>query len=261
MEIVTFDMPDAVAQTTVEGVLDYWVQLPPGSKPIAHMDVSGTAVLGDLKAAVLEYDYDTRLLLSNGETAWTATDAVNITMTADATVYKVGTKSVKAAVGAGAAAGVSWYLNFAAAKDLSKYNRVAFWARSSVAASAGDLKFAFDDTAAVASPATLIDLPALVQDTWTYCVLDIPDPSLLTAILSMGIEYHVDLGACNVYIDDVRVLTEYGHQKEQLVVDDYFIGSQFFALSAAVAADEQKINRKLTVYYDSFATSPVAPVT
>ena len=261
MEIVTFDIPDAVAQTTVEGVLDYWVQLPPGSKPIAFMDVSGTAVLGDLKAAVLEYDYDPRLSLSTCETAWTASDAVNITMTADATVYKVGTKSVKAAVGAGAAAGAYWYLNFAAAKDLSKYTHIAFWARSSVAASAGDLKFELDDTAALASPATLLDLPALVQDTWQYCILAIPDPSILTAILSVGIEYHVDLGACNVYIDDVRAVTNYGHQKEQLVVDDYLIGSQFFALSAAVAADEQKINRKMTVYYDSFATSPVAHVT
>jgi len=260
MERVTFELPDAVGLTTVEGVSDYWVELRPGVPSIAYIDTANDLAIGDLRGAVLEYDYDGNMLLSNCETAWATSDTTNVTMTNDSSVYKVGTKSVKAAFASGASAGAMISKDFTVAKNLTKYTRITFWARGSVASSAGDYQFAFDDTAACASPVLLLDFPALVQDTWQFVSLTITDPSVLSAVLSIGVKYKTDLGAANLYIDDVRILTPLGHQVEQLVVDDYIPNTGFFALSAAIAEDEQKINRKITLYYDSFATSPVCPV-
>lgn len=261
MEIIEFELPDAVISSTVQGLADYWVALPPGSKPIAYMNQEDDLEVGALAGAILEYDYDPRLLLDSCETLWTASDATNIVMSLDTANAIVGTYCNKAAVGAGAAAGAYIYKPLAATTDLSAYNQIALWIESSVSASAGDLILGLCTDLLGATVVSSMSIPALTGGAPALVVLDIPDPSLCGAIKSIELEYNVDLGAGNIYIDDVRAYTQRGKTQEQLVINDYIIGSEYFSVVGGIAADTKKINRRIKVFYDSFETCPVAPVT
>ena len=261
MEIVEFELPDAVISSTVQGLADYWVALPPGSKPIAYMNQDTDLEVGGLAGAVLEYDYDPRLLLDSCEALWTASDATNIVMSLNTASAVVGTYCNKAAVDAGAAAGAYIYKALPATTDLSNYNQIAFWIKCSVGASAGDFIIGLCSDVAGATPVVSMNVPALTGGALKLVVVDIPDPSLCSAIKSIEVEYNTDLGACDFYIDDIRAYTQRGKVAEQLTINDYIIGSEYFSILGGIAADTKKINRKIKVFYDSFETCPVAPVT
>lgn len=115
---------------------------------------------------------------------------------------KDGTAFVRLTVAAGAGVEILAYHNRAAI-DLSAYDSVGFWIRSSVNMDAGDLQFLLDDTGACASPLETINIPALVANTWTWVNLALNDPSLLTAVISLGIKQAVDKGECTIDIDQV----------------------------------------------------------
>ena len=106
--------------------------------------------------------------------------------------------------------------------DLTAYDSIGFWIRSSVNTNAGDLVFNIDDTAACASPLEAIDIPALTANTWTWVNLTIATPANLTAVASIGITQAVDIGACTIDLDGIVA----GDWAGQLGAGDYFkIGS------------------------------------
>jgi len=88
--------------------------------------------------------------------------------------------------------------------NLSTDIGVAFWVRSSVVTSAGDLRLMLDDTASVASPLENLQIPALTADTWTRVYIPYATPANLTAIISVGLYQQVDLADGTFDIDDVR---------------------------------------------------------
>jgi hypothetical protein len=75
-----------------------------------------------------------------------------------------------------------------------------------VATSSGNLKLLLDDTAACASPLETLSIPALSADTWTFVRIALSNPETDTAIISVGLEYDSDLGACTVWIDDISAV-------------------------------------------------------
>ena len=75
--------------------------------------------------------------------------------------------------------------------------------KSTVATSAGNLKLLLDDSASCASPIETLSIPALSADTWTFVRMTLANPETDTAIISVGLEYDSDLGACTVWIDDI----------------------------------------------------------
>jgi len=77
------------------------------------------------------------------------------------------------------------------------------WVKSTVATSAGNLKLLLDDTASCASPLETLSIPALSADTWTFVRMSMANPETDTAIISVGLEYDADLGACVINIDDI----------------------------------------------------------
>ena len=77
------------------------------------------------------------------------------------------------------------------------------WVKSTVATSSGNLKLLLDDTASCASPLETLSIPALSADTWTFVRMSLANPETDTAIISVGLEYDSDLGACTVWIDDI----------------------------------------------------------
>ena len=129
----------------------------------------------------------------------------DITVTVDTQDKKQGTGSNKFVIAAGASAG-DIATDSITSKDISKYDYLEGWIKSTVATSAGNLKILLDDSASCASPIETLNVPALSADTWTYFRVALANPETDTAIISIGLEYDSDLGACQVRLDDLKVV-------------------------------------------------------
>ena len=115
---------------------------------------------------------------------------------------KQGTQSLKMTI-AGEADEGDFVTDSITSKDLSGYDTIEMWVKSTVATSSGNLKLLLDDTAACASPLETLSIPALSADTWTFVRMSLLNPETDTAIISVGLEYDLDLDACVVWIDDI----------------------------------------------------------
>lgn len=152
---------------------------------------------------------------------WADGSGGNVTVSRETSDKQDGTASVKLAVAAGAAVGLLAYHNIASV-NLTAYDSIGFWIKSSVNTNNGDLQFLLDNTAACASPLETINIPALVANTWTWVNLAFVTPANLTAVISIGIKQAVDIGACNIFVDQIVV----GDWVDNIAVGDYFkIGS------------------------------------
>lgn len=146
-------------------------------------------------------------IIDDCEDAWTS--GTNGTASLETTLFKVGSGSAKCVVADIASAGdIVMYESIAAgATNYSTFSHVLCWARSTVTASAAAFRLALDNTAGAASPETLLDFPALTQDTWKYCHLTEVSGtpmSASTAATVVGLEMNADIGAVTIYLDDIR---------------------------------------------------------
>ena len=139
----------------------------------------------------------------------------DITVSLDTKDKKQGSQSNKFVIAAGASAG-DLATDSITSKNISGYDYIEFWVKSTVATSAGNLKLHLDDTASCASPVESISIPALTADTWTFVRDQIDNPELCSAIISVGLEYDSDLGACTVWLDDISVVKNDSAQWEKI---------------------------------------------
>jgi len=130
-----------------------------------------------------------------------ATDG-DFTQALDTKDRKQGTQSLKLTIAVGASAG-DFVSDSITSKDISGYDTIEMWVKSTAATSAGNLKLLLDDSASCASPIETLSIPALSADTWTFVRMTLANPETDTAIISVGLEYDSDLGACTVWIDDI----------------------------------------------------------
>ena len=126
----------------------------------------------------------------------------DFTQSLDTKDKKQGSQSLKMVIAAGASAG-DFVTDSITSKDISKYDYIEMWVKSTVATSAGNLKLLLDDTASCGSPLETLSMPALTANTWTFVRMALANPNTDTAIISVGLEYDSDLGACTVWIDDI----------------------------------------------------------
>ena len=126
----------------------------------------------------------------------------DFTQSLDTKDKKQGTQSLKMVIAVGASAG-DFVTDSIASKDLSGYDTIEMWVKSTVATSSGNLKLLLDDTASCASPLETLSIPALSADTWTFVRMSLSNPETDTAIISVGLEYDSDIGAATVWIDDI----------------------------------------------------------
>ena len=139
----------------------------------------------------------------------------DFTQSLDTQDKRQGSQSLKLTIASGASAG-DFITDSITSKDISKYDYIEMWVKSTVATSAGNLKLLLDDSASCASPIETLSLPALTADTWTYCRMALSSPELDTAIISIGFEYDSDLGACVVWIDDIKAVIDASATWERL---------------------------------------------
>ena len=175
----------------------------------------------------------------------------DFTVALDTKDKKQGTQSCKFTIAAGASAG-DLATDSITSKDISGYDYVEFWVKSTVATSAGNLKVHLDDTANCASPVESISIPALSADTWTFVRDKIDNPELCSAIISGGLEFDSDLGACTVWLDDIsavsndsaqwvkmpRNLWKIDKEAKDIVLDDYAHGVARYNLLKLVGGDK-----------------------
>jgi hypothetical protein len=175
----------------------------------------------------------------------------DFTASVDTEDKKQGTGANKFVIAAGASAG-DIATDSITSKDISKYDYLECWIKSTVATSAGNLKILLDDSASCASPIETLSVPALTADTWTFVRIALSNPETNTAIISVGLEYDSDLGACTVWVDDISVvrndtadwrqvprnLWRIDKQSQDIVFDEYFDGLAPYDLLKIVGGDK-----------------------
>ena len=147
--------------------------------------------------------------IHNATSAWDESVHANVTASKDTKDYKLGPGSFKMIVAAGAPAGAIFATKaLSPSKNISGMDYVEFWIKSTVATTAGALQLLLDDTAACVSQLETLNIPALLADTWTYVRIALDNPELDTAIISVGLKQDSDVGACTVWLNDVKAVLE-----------------------------------------------------
>lgn len=163
----------------------------------------------------------TLLAVEDCEDAWNelATPA-EITSDVDAADYKVGSKAVKITASAAFTTGI--VATEVISKNLTNYDHLRLWIKSDVLTASGDIQILLDNTAECASPLETLNVPGLTANTWTLVYLPLSDPSLLSAVISIGLKINVDKGAQNIWVDDVQGLAM---SAAETVVEGMFSGA------------------------------------
>lgn len=143
-------------------------------------------------------------VLEDCEDAWNEIVVSGVTSTADTTDKKVGSASAKFVLTDAVAATTIIASEARAAINLTNMTKIVLWIKSSVTTAAGDLRLLLDNHAACVSPEEEINIPALVANTWTEVTLTLANPASDTAIISIGLRYQTDLGACSIWLDELR---------------------------------------------------------
>ena len=240
----------AVGLTTVQGVSAYWVRLPIGSKPIRDIYTAGIPAVTDGKGVVMmALGVLDSLVIDDCEDAWNEDVPANFTVSLDTTDKVVGTSSVKVDIAAAATAGSILCEVVAPGTALPKFTHLEFWIKSSVATAAGDLQILLDKTDKCASPLETLNVPALVADKWTHVRVALATPQLDVAIISLGLKYTVDIGACTIHLDDFRAV-RLATKAVPLQVSQFIQDDVYFALSEGIDSAYYQ-NAALMVYYTS----------
>lgn len=143
------------------------------------------------------------LLIDDCEAAWDEYVGPNVTSTLDLVDFKVGAGSAKLDVADLQAVG-RLATHDHGPNDLTTYNYIKMWIKSSVVVTTGKLSFLLDEHGQCVSPLKDLNIGALAAGVWTEVSLALGDASGLGAIVSYGVDMDVDLGAFILRIDQVR---------------------------------------------------------
>jgi len=175
---------------TLNGVLNA-AQLRKGTKPYLRIDMES-------KGVIIE-DCEDNWQDNANATATTNTDRVR------------GDTSIRTAIGASFTTGVASYEDISGdSVDISGQTHVSLWVKSSIAVNKGNLQILLDDSKKDCStPNETLDVPTLLAGVWTRVHLKLSVPSANSAVQSVGLNIAKDLGACNVFVDDIRGTISY----------------------------------------------------
>ena len=150
-------------------------------------------------------------IIHQATTEWDEAAApTNITRVLDKKDYKLAPASNKFSVAAAFTTGLA-SSKAISSLDLSGYDYVEFWIKSTIATLATTLDLLLDDTAVCASALETLSIPALTADTWTFVRVALANPELDTAIISVGLIIAMDTFAAVdgvIWINDVRAVKD-----------------------------------------------------
>lgn len=239
-----------ILATTIQGVSDYWVRLPVGSKPIRSI-FTGAApgVTAGYGVYMVAKEADTTIVVHSCDAAFAEDVPAGCTVAVDTLDYKVGTGCNKFTFTAAAAAGIIVCATVAdTLNTLLTATHVEFWIKCSVNTVAANLQLLLDDTAKCVSPLETLSVPALTANVWSHVRVALANPSILAKVISVGLKYTVDIGACDIWIDDIRAVKSFKQALTSLKVDQFIIDDVYFALSDAIQGGASS-DRMLVVQY------------
>ena len=190
---------------------------------------------------------------AGGTTAATHSDGASVLLfpVIDTKDKKQGTGSNKFIIPA--AAGTNQIVTESiSSKDISNYDYLEGWIKSTAATSSGNLQILLDDTANCASALETLNIPALSADTWTYFRVALANPETDTAIISIGLKQVADLNACTVWLDDISVvkndsaewmpiprnLWKIDKEAKDIIFDNYVHGTARYSLLKIIGGDK-----------------------
>jgi len=147
--------------------------------------------------------YSSALLIEDCEDAWTA-GAGSATSTV---AGKVGTNATRATSTGVGATTLLQYENIGPI-DLTTYDGIYCWLRSSLTTAAGDLQILLDESAGAGSPDETLNVPILTANTWRQFFARMSDPSILNAVAAVALYQVVNLADGTFDVDDVQALKE-----------------------------------------------------
>ena len=147
--------------------------------------------------------------LQSGNTVWDSNLTGTIVASVDTQDKKQGTGSLKlvtTSADGGDIAGETF-----TSKDISKYDYLECWIKSTVATSDGNLKIHLHSAAiteGIANSGSLeaLSIPALTANTWTYVSIALANPETDTAIIAIALEHDANLDDCQIRLDDISVV-------------------------------------------------------
>ena len=147
--------------------------------------------------------------LQSGNTVWDSNLTGTIVASVDTQDKKQGTGSLKlvtTSADGGDIAGETF-----TSKDISKYDYLECWIKSTVATSDGNLKIHLHSAAiteGIANSGSLeaLSIPALTANTWTYVRIALANPETDTAIIAIALEHDANLADCQIRLDDISVV-------------------------------------------------------
>lgn len=142
-------------------------------------------------------------VIENCEDIWNEQVDADVTASLDTTDYQVGSGSAKFVCAAGLADGDIIASEVITSMDLTGYDAVLAWFKSSVNIStAGDLQLLIDEDALCANPLAL-NIPVLVANTWKLCKMAATFTGYDAAI-SVGLKLTAnDPGAFSLWVDHI----------------------------------------------------------
>ena len=144
------------------------------------------------------------LLLEDCEDAWVS--GTNGTASLETSLVKVGSGSAKCVI-SGASNGDVLVYETISSSDVSTYDHILCWVRTSATVAAADLRLLLDDTGGAVSPETMVDIPAVSLNAWTYChctEVGGSEMSESSAATVIGLEMNANTANFTVYLDDIR---------------------------------------------------------
>ena len=184
---------------------------------LAYVPVESLALHGDgrqsrfdvpstltMISGVYSRHYVESTLIHDAATEWDEASApANVTRSVSTTDYKVNGAANRFVIAGAFTTGLI-SSKAITSLDMSGYDYVEFWVKSTIATAAGDFTLLLDDTAACVSALETLSIPALVADTWTFVRIALANPELDTAIISVGLNAAVNIAANTVWISNVR---------------------------------------------------------
>ena len=132
----------------------------------------------------------------------------DVTASADGEDYASGNSANKFVLAAGLGATDIIASDNISSLDLSGYDTVEFWIKSTVALTAGQLHLRLSASASAAATTEELAIPATSAGTWTRHQVALANPHSDTAIISVGLIHTSDIGAATVWLDEVRAFVE-----------------------------------------------------
>lgn len=167
--------------------------------PVAVSGVNATWTSGS--STVTLSDGTITKLICNCESVWTSSQGANVVPTVDTAIFKEGTKSCKLAIAAGATAPGNLAYFATGALDLSAYSQLSLWFYTNVNCASGTFSIRLYNASDGTGSYNNFVIPALMAG-WNPITIDL-GTTMRNDIASIALYFDTDIGAINVYIDDV----------------------------------------------------------